>query len=558
MCVDYRGLNKATVKDKFPIPIVDELLDELQGVRVFSRLDLSKDLGEHANHLKVVLQVQEDNQLYAKMSKCVFAASKVEYLGHIISGEGVKTDPRKIEAMKDWLAPKSLKALRGILGLNDYYKKFIKGYGMITSPLIALLKKDAFEWSDKAEKAFGELKMAWSGHRSSIDANRQTLGLFQPSLERLLGYNFVVEYKQGKENKVADALSRKQETDLKTEIEKETTLLQAQAQGNCWVISFPSPIWLDELKASYDEEAEDQGTSKLAGLLQSLSTPLGPWHSISMDFVEGLPKSNKQDVILVVVDRFIKYMHFIPLARPYTAAKVATLFLQHVFKLHGMLASITEVVNKSLEHYLRAFAAEKPKLWVLLEFDPGTTMVAVVEELLAYKQQVLRLLQDNLVAAQARMKLQADKNRQERNFAIDDWVFLRLQPFKQKSMHQKLGKLGPKFYGPFQVLERIETVAYKLELPTDARIHLVFHVSCLKAKLGQTIIPLPKISPVDSLGQLAPKPVVILELRTIKKIRSPVIIEMLVQWEGAAKEDATWEVLYKLQQAYPHLVGKAL
>jgi hypothetical protein len=193
-----------------------------------------------------------------------------------------------------------------------------------------------------------------------------------------------------------------------------------------------------------------------------------------------------------------------------------------------------------------------------LEFDPGTTRVAAVEELLAYKQQVLRLLQDNLVAAQARMKLQADKNRQERNFAIDDWVFLRLQPFKQKSMHQKLGKLGPKFYGPFQVLERIETVAYKLELPTDARIHLVFHVSCLKAKLGQTIIPLPKIPPVDSSGQLAPELVVILESRTVKKIRSPVIIEMLVQWEGAAKEDATWEVLYKLQQAYPHLVGKAL
>lgn len=59
-----------------------------------------------------------------------------------------------------------------------------------------------------------------------------------------------------------------------------------------------------------------------------------------MDFVEGLPKSNKQDVILVVVDRFIKYMHFIPLAHPYTTAKVATLFLQHVFKLHGMSASI--------------------------------------------------------------------------------------------------------------------------------------------------------------------------------------------------------------------------
>lgn len=122
----------------------------------------SKDLGEHADHLRVVLQVLEDNQLYAKMSKCVFAASKVEYLGHIIFSEGVKTDPWKIEAMKDWPAPKSLKALRVFLGLTDYYRKFIKGYGMITSPLIALLKKDAFEWSDKAKKVFGELKMAVS------------------------------------------------------------------------------------------------------------------------------------------------------------------------------------------------------------------------------------------------------------------------------------------------------------------------------------------------------------------------------------------------------------
>jgi hypothetical protein len=93
----------------------------------------------------MVLQTLADHQLYAKMSKCVFVASEVEYLGHIIYGEGVQTDPKKIEVMTEWPVPKTLKALRGFLGLTGYYKKFIKGYGQIASPLTSLLKKDAFE-----------------------------------------------------------------------------------------------------------------------------------------------------------------------------------------------------------------------------------------------------------------------------------------------------------------------------------------------------------------------------------------------------------------------------
>ena len=81
-------------------------------------------------------------------------------------------------------------------------------------------------------------------------------------------------------------------------------------------------------------------TCHLAGLLQPLPIPDKPWSAVSMDFIDGLPRSQRMDVIMVVVDRLTKYVHFIALSHPYSAAKVAHLFAQHVFKLHGMPTSL--------------------------------------------------------------------------------------------------------------------------------------------------------------------------------------------------------------------------
>ena len=77
----------------------------------------------------------------------MFACKEVEYLGHLIFGDGVRIDPRKIAAMQQWPIPKYVKALRGLLGLTSYYRKFVKGYGQIVTPLTTLLRKDSCAWT---------------------------------------------------------------------------------------------------------------------------------------------------------------------------------------------------------------------------------------------------------------------------------------------------------------------------------------------------------------------------------------------------------------------------
>lgn len=230
-CVDFRHLNAMTSKRKYPVPIIDEFLDELQGASWFSSLDLhagfhqillkegeefktafqthsghyefrvmafgltgapatfqsamnntlrpvlrkfalvffddilvySSSLDDHAAHLDAVLGLLHQDQWKVKMSKCTFAARSISYLGHVISSEGVQTDPQKVSAVVTWPTPKNTKELRSFLGLAGYYRKFVKHFGIISKPLTNLLKKNiTFCWTQEHDTTFQCLKTTLS------------------------------------------------------------------------------------------------------------------------------------------------------------------------------------------------------------------------------------------------------------------------------------------------------------------------------------------------------------------------------------------------------------
>jgi hypothetical protein len=118
-------------------------------------------LEEHTVHLQRVFEILQEHQFYVKYSKCVFAQQQLEYLGHLITENGVATEPSKIAAVAKWALPKNIKQLRSFLGLTSDYRRFIKHYGMISSPLTQLLKKGVpFLWTDQAQEAFQLLKQA--------------------------------------------------------------------------------------------------------------------------------------------------------------------------------------------------------------------------------------------------------------------------------------------------------------------------------------------------------------------------------------------------------------
>ncbi|KAK4394150.1 Transposon Ty3-I Gag-Pol polyprotein [Sesamum angolense] len=158
LCVDYIQLNRITIKNKYPLPRIDDLLDQLKGAIVFSKIDLSSR-EEHEQHLRTILQILREKQLYAKFSKCEFWMEEIAFLGHVVSKEGAQPDPAKVKAIMEWEQPKNVSEVRNFLGLAGYYRRFVEDFSVVAKPSTNLLKKNApFNWNDKCAQSFEELK----------------------------------------------------------------------------------------------------------------------------------------------------------------------------------------------------------------------------------------------------------------------------------------------------------------------------------------------------------------------------------------------------------------
>ncbi|KAA3487180.1 DNA/RNA polymerases superfamily protein [Gossypium australe] len=536
--------------DKFVVVFIDDIL-------IYSR-----DESEHAEHLRIVLQTLRDKQLYAKFSKFI-----------------------------NWKPPRNVSKVRSFLGSTDY-RRFVKGLSMIATLMTRLLQKDVkFEWFEKCQQSFDQLK-ALLTEGTSVGSTRiglkyimtqKDLNLKQRRwLELLKDYELVIDYHSGKANVVADALSRK-------------LLFALRAMNTQLTLSNDGSI-LAELKAK-----------------PPVMIPEWKWDKVTMDFISGLPLSpKKKDTIWVVVDQLTKSAHFIPVRTEYSLDRLAKLYIDEIVRLHEVSISIisnrdprftspfrkklqealgtklnfsigfhpqidsqSERVIQILEDMLRCCVLEFEGNWEkylpLVEFANNNSFQSSIKmapyealygrkcqtpvywtelsekqihgvDLIRETEEKVKIIRNCLKAASDRQKLYADLKRKDIEFQIGDKVFLKVSPWKKILRFCRKGKLSPRFIGSYEIIERIGPVAYRLELPIKLKkIHNVFHVSMLRryrSDPSHVISPLKiEIQPDMTYNE---EPIRILA-REIKKLRNKRIALVKILWQRHGVKEATWE-----------------
>ncbi|XP_039855366.1 uncharacterized protein LOC120713480 [Panicum virgatum] len=328
-----------------------------------------------------------------------------------------------------------------------------------------------------------------------------------------------------------------------------------------------------------------------AGLLQPLPVPTTVWTDLGLDFVEALPRVGGKSVILTVVDRFSKYCHFIPLAHPYTAESVAHAFFNDIIRLHGVPQSLvsdrdpiftlafwkeimrlmgtklhmstafhpqtdgqTEATNRVIIMSVAQSSLKDTPFRIVYgrdpptihSYEPGETRVAAVAKNMADRDKFLADVRYRLEQAQAVQKRHYDKGHRDVSYAVGDWVWLRLRHRAPASLPTVTrGKLKPRFYGPYHVIECINNVTIRLQLPPRARLHDIFHIGLLKKFVGappETPPPLPAIHH----GAVVPEPEHAMRARLARGVR-----QVLIQWKGEPPFSTTWEDIDTFVEHHP-------
>ncbi|KAK8934918.1 hypothetical protein KSP39_PZI014856 [Platanthera zijinensis] len=364
---------------------------------------------------------------------------------------------------------------------------------------------------------------------------------------------------------------------------------------------------------------------KPGGFLKSLPIPEWKFDDISMDFVHGLPRSQRgHDSIWVIVDRLTKVAHFLPNRRDDSVETLAKLYVEQVVRLHSVPRSIvsdrdgrftsndwrlvhqilgtklafstafhpqtdgqTERTNRTMEDMLRMCALDFGKRWedyiFLVEFAYNNSYQASIgmapfealygrkcrtplawaeagESKLSGKKEVeeatslIRSIRERLLIAQDRQAKYYNAKHRNVEFAVGDWVYLKIKPFKGVSRIRRLKKLSPRYLGPFEVVERVGEAAYRLALSADlGGLHDVFHISVLRKAVKDPahVVENDRV-PVEYGLTTRVRPIRI-EDRAEKQLRNKVIGMVKVRWDNCGREELTWEREQTMRAEFPEL-----
>ncbi|GJV61786.1 putative reverse transcriptase domain-containing protein [Tanacetum coccineum] len=560
-------------------------LDKFVIVFIDDSLIYSKTQERHVEHLRLVLGLLKKEKLYAKFSKCEFWLREVQFLGHVINGDGIHVDPSKIEAVKNCKAPRTPTEVCSFLGLAGYYRRFIKNFSKIAKSLTILTRKSLPDRPDDFvlkihEKNYtthdlelGAVVFALKIWRHYMYGTKSVIHMDHKSLQHIFSreelnmrqhhwielfsdYDYEIRYHPSKAKVVADALSRKErvnpkrvrdinmilQSSIKDRIltaQKEVVdevaglqkgldeMIEQRSDGTLYYLD---QIWVPlkgDVRTLIMDEAHKSkysvhpGADKIYydlrdrpfGLLQQPKIPVWKWEGIAMDFVTKLPRtSSEHDIIWVII-----------VAR------------------HGVPISI--ISDHDSRFTSRFWQSMQEALGTRL--DMSTTYHPQTDGQMSFRQ---------LCGLRLEKKSYADKRRKPLEFSVGDYVFLKVSPWKGVVRFGKKGKLAPRFVGPFEIIEKVGPVAYRLDLPEELNgVHDTFHVSNLKKCLADPTlqVPLDEIR-VDAKLNFMEEPVEILE-REFKKLKRSRIAIVKVRWNSKRGPEFTWEREDQMKLKYPHL-----
>ncbi|GJT83466.1 putative reverse transcriptase domain-containing protein [Tanacetum coccineum] len=542
MCIDYRELNKLTVKNRYPLPRIDDLFDQLQGSQFFSKIDLRS--GYHQ------LRVHEDD-----IPKTAFR-TRYGHFEFTIMPFGLTNAPAVfMDLMNRVCRPyldkfmivfiddiliysktreEHVEHLRLVLGLLKKencmlsFLRFIENFSKIAKSLTILTQKcKAFDWGEEQELAFQTLKdklcnapiLALHNRPEDFvvycDASRIGLGcvLMQRGkcrwIELFSDYDSEIRYHPGKANVVADALSRKERKEAVDEfVGLQKGLDEMIEQRSDGTFYYLNRIWVPLKgdvrtlimdKAHKSKYSVHPGTDKMYYDLRDRT-------------------SSGHDIIWVIMDRLTKSAHFLPMREDYKMDRLAILYLNEIVARHGVpVLIISDRDSRFTSRFWQSMQeALGTKLDISTAYHPQTN---------SQSERTIQTLEDMLGAC-----------------VLDFEGSWDVSPWKGVVRFGKKEKLAPRFVGPFEIIERIGPVAYRLDLPEELDgVHDTFHVSNLKKCLvDPTLQVLLDEIQVDAKLNLVEEPREILE-REFKKLKRSRISIVKVWWNSKRGPEFTWE-----------------